>query len=514
MADTLAELLHDCAEQWPEQVAVGDASRQVMLTYRQLDTLVTGLASQLHGAGVRQGNTVGIFSDNCPEYVLALFTVIATGACAAPLNPGLAPPELTARLAELGAVAAIVPAHLYNGFAKTKHAATVAWKLTLAGAEQAELSAPQTSSVQASAAPQAPYDIALLMLTSGTTAAPKIVPLTHDNLLASISHIRSVYRLTPSDSTLLVMPLFHGHGLVAGLLASIASGGTAWVPTGGRFHASRFWPDVIAARATWYTAVPTIHQILLARVKSDYPQHDYPQHDYPHLRFVRSCSAPLAPAIHKDLEAAFSAPFLQAYSMTEAHQVSSNPLPTDGQDKPGSVGLPTGVEIQITGPDAQRVVKGATGEVWIRGAAVTSGYFDNPAANAESFSGGWFRTGDLAYLDPNGYLFLAGRIKEIINRGGEKISPASVDAALQSNPKVEDALSFGVPDHKYGEEINAAVVLRPGQCADEAELKQDVLAWLSPFEVPKRIYFVSDLPRTEKGTPDRRQLAALLNTSL
>jgi oxalate---CoA ligase len=509
---TLSDVLGSSASTWPSRVAVGDAARNRALTYREVDAVVADLASQLRRLGVAQGDTVGLFSDNCLEYVLALFAVVAAGASVAPLNPGLAPSQVTARLAALGAAVTIVPAHLYDGFVKAYPAmAGTAWKLALdEGPEwQAHVVTSQTTPVRAPVVASVPGDVALLTMTSGTTAAPKVVPLTHANLLASIDGICTVYRFTPDDATLLVMPLFHGHGLVAGLLATLASGGAAYVPTGGRFHARTFWPDMVTAGATWYTAVPTIHQILLARAGTDYPKDGYKR-----LRFARSCSAALAPAVSSDLEAAFSAPVVQAYGMTEtAHQVSSNPLPVVGPDKPASVGLATGVEIQVTGPDGRLAATAKTGEVWVRGAAVTSGYLNNAEANAEGFSGGWFRTGDLAYRDADGYLFLTGRIKEMINRGGEKISPAAVDAVLQSNPKVEDALSFGVPDKHYGEEINAAVVLRPGQSATEAELKQYALARLAPFEVPKRISFVSDLPLTGKGAPDRRGLAALLAPS-
>jgi oxalate---CoA ligase len=346
------------------------------------------------------------------------------------------------------------------------------------------------------------------MLTSGTTATPKVVPLTHANLRAALNGIRNVYRLTPDDATLLVMPLFHGHGLIAGLLATLASGGAAFMPSGGRFHASTFWPDMAAAQATWYTAVPTIHQILLARAARDYPA-DGP----PGLRFVRSCSAPLAPAVLRGLETTFSAPVLQAYGMTEtAHQVTSSPLPSDGPDKPGSVGIATGTDIQVTRPDGTSAATEQEGEIWVRGAAVASGYLGNPQASAESFTNGWFRSGDLGHQDADGYLFLTGRIKEIINRGGEKISPAAVDEVLQSNPGVEEALSFAVPDPTYGEELYAAVVLRAGHTVTQGELTDYSRARLSAFEVPKRIFFLTHLPRTEKGTGDRRQLAELLRT--
>jgi acyl-CoA synthetase (AMP-forming)/AMP-acid ligase II len=348
-------------------------------------------------------------------------------------------------------------------------------------------------------------EVAILLLTSGTTAAPKVVPLTHANLLASVNGIRDIYRLATDDATLLVMPLFHGHGLIAGLLATLASGGAGFMPSGGRFHAGRFWPEMAGARATWYTAVPTIHQILLARASTDYPKGGYPD-----LRFVRSSSAPLAPAVLQDFETVFSAPVLQAYGMTEtAHQAASNPLPGDGPDKPASVGIATGTEIKVIRPDG-RPAAGETGEIWIRGSAVTSGYLGDPQATAASFSDGWFHSGDLGYQDADGYLFLTGRIKEIINRGGEKISPDAVDEVLQSNPDVEDALSFPVPDEKYGEEIYAAVVLRPGHAISEDDLKAYSGSELSAFEVPKRIFFLTSLPRTEKGAGDRRRLAALL----
>ena len=517
MAATITQLLEESATRWPEQVALSDSSGDRALTYRRLGDLAGDLAGQLPRHRIADGDPVAIVSDSCIEYVLALFTLLAAGARAVPLNPALAAPQLISRLGDVRARAVIVPEHLYGDFASTHNAVELP-VLTLAvtpgpdGRCHATLSsAPvpgpgrgpgQTRGLE----PPHAGDAAILMLTSGTTAAPKVVPLTDANLLASIDGIRSIYQLTPEDATLLVMPLFHGHGLIAGLLATLASGGAGFMPGGGRFHAGRFWQEMAVARATWYTAVPTIHQILLARAGSEYPAGGYPN-----LRFARSCSAPLAPAVQQDLESAFSAPVLQAYGMTEtAHQVASNPLPGNGPDKTASVGIPTGTQIQVTRPDSNPAEPGETGEIWIRGAAVTSGYLANPQATADSFTAGWFRTGDLGHKDADGYLFLTGRVKEIINRGGEKISPAAVDQILQSNPSVEDALSFGVPDKEYGEDIQAAVVLRPGHTVTEAELKDYSRSRLSPFEVPKRIFFVAQLPRTEKGTGDRRRLSALL----
>ena len=523
MTATLTELLHESAGTWPERVAVSDGADERAITYRDLNVLVGDLAAELNRRGVGRGDSVAIVADNCTEYVLALFAVVAAGACAAPLNPQLAAGELDSRLGQVEARAVVVPARLYDDFAGLgDHRTLPMWKLVLTqegqGKERqvkAELTGEPLSNHGTGPAetgepsPPPADDVALLLLTSGTTAAPKVVPLTHSGLLASINGIRGIYRLTPDDATLLVMPLFHGHGLIAGLLATLASGGTGVMPAGGRFHAGRFWPEMIAAQATWYTAVPTIHQILLARVGSDYPDDGYP-----HLRFVRSCSAPLAPEVLRNLEAAFSVPVLEAYGMTEtAHQVASNPLPGDGPDKPGSVGIETGVEIRVTRADGELAAAGETGEVWIRGAAVTSGYLGDAQATAESFTGGWFHSGDLGYTDADGYLFLTGRIKEIIDRGGEKISPAAVDKVLQSHASVEDALSFPVPDEKYGEEIYAAAVLRPGHSLSEDELKDYSRTRLSAFEVPKRIFFLASLPRTEKGADDRRQLTVRFGTA-
>lgn len=515
---TLCELLTDSARRWPDRVAVGTAAGERKLTYRELGTLARDLAAKLHGLGIGRSDTVAIFSDNSLEFVLALFGVLFAGAAAAPLNPQLAASEVVSRLTAMRAKATIVPDHLYGAFA-AQHAAAAgtAWKLTLGpaatGLQTAILSTPAAGPAPASAAARPDQvtasEVAIVMLTAGTTAAPKVVPLTHANVVSSVDGVCTTCRLAPGDATLLVMPLSHGHGLIGGLLATLASGGSGWMPTGGRFHASTFWADLAGAEATWYTAVPTIHQILLARAASDYPR-DHP----PRLRFIRSASASLAPAVLGDLEAAFSAPVIPAYGMTEtAHQAASNPLPADGPVKPASVGLATGVQIQVTGPDGTHAPAGVTGEIWVRGPAVTAGYRDNPDANAASFTGSWFHTGDLGYQDTDGYLFLKGRIKEIIDRGGEKISPAEVDAVLQANPKVEDAISFAVPDPIYGEEINAAVILRPGQAATEDELRRYCLATLSAFEVPKRLFFMTSFPHTVKGADDRHRLAAALGLS-
>lgn len=256
-------------------------------------------------------------------------------------------------------------------------------------------------------------DVALFLHTSGTTSRPKGVPLTQLNLASSVLNIKSVYKLTESDSTILILPLFHVHGLVAGLLSSLAAGASVTLPAVGRFSASTFWSDMLSYSATWYTAVPTMHQILVDRHLSK------PEPSYPKMRFIRSCSASLAPSLLAQVEEAFGAPVLEAYAMTEAsHQMTSNPLPEDGPRKPGSVGKPAGVEMCILDGHGDMQAAGVNGEVCIRGPNVTKGYTNNPDANDAAFQFGWFHTGDIGFFDSDGYLHLVGRTKELINRGG------------------------------------------------------------------------------------------------
>jgi acyl-CoA synthetase (AMP-forming)/AMP-acid ligase II len=300
------------------------------------------------------------------------------------------------------------------------------------------------------------------------------------------------------------MPLFHVHGLVASVLATLLAGGTVLAPP--RFNPLSFWSTVKDYRASWYSAVPTIHQVLLARAKAGAPPAGAE-----HLRFIRSCSAALPPRMMADLEERLGVPVLEAYGMTEAaHQMASNPLPPEVR-KPGSVGRGTEVALAILNEAGQPLPPGVPGEVAIKGPNVFRGYEHNPEANAASFTQGWFRTGDQGYLDGEGYLTLTGRIKELINRGGEKISPREIDEALLAHPAVAEAVCFGIPDRVYGEEVAAAVVLKGS--ATEAELMAHCRASLADFKCPKVIYLVAAIPRTDTGKIQRRHVAAKITAS-
>ncbi len=355
--------------------------------------------------------------------------------------------------------------------------------------------------------PDARYELsdrdAIVLFTSGTTNQAKMVPLTHANVAASVQGICSTYELGPQDATVAVMPLFHGHGLLSVMLASLASGGCVLLPARGRFSAHTFWDDMRAAAATWFTAVPTIHRILLQRSTRDCPGPNAVP-----LRFVRSCSAPLNVAVALAMERTFGAPVLSAYGMTEtAHQASSQPLPQRGPVKHGSVGRPTGVRVRIIDPDGRTCSTGTAGEVWVNGPTVARGYLANPADTMRNFVDGWFRTGDLGALDEDGHLFLTGRIKNIINRGGEKISPEHVEAVLAECRGVTEAAVFAIPDATYGERVGAAVVVADGESVAAEEILQASRNRLAPFEVPERLTVVAALPHTAKGALDRRAVA-------
>lgn len=316
-------------------------------------------------------------------------------------------------------------------------------------------------------------------------------------MVAITDNIVATYQLTPEDRTYLVMPLFHVHGLQAGFLAPLLSGGTVIVPA--KFSASEFWHDFIKYKANWYTAVPTIHQILL---KSPLPS------PIPPIRFIRSCSSPLSPTTFHALEAALHAPVLEAYAMTEAaHQMTSNPLPPAAR-KPGTVGIGQGVEVRILDSDGAPLPQGSEGEICIRGVNVTKGYINNDKANKESFTrDGFFRTGDQGKLDSEGYVQITGRIKELINRGGEKISPIEVDNALAAHPAVSEAVSFALESELYGQEVGAAIVVKPGEKVTVEQLKTFVAEKLARFKIPTKIWFIDIMPKTATGKIQRRLVA-------
>jgi acyl-CoA synthetase (AMP-forming)/AMP-acid ligase II len=484
----------------PSNVAIAISGDGPVVNYDQLRQQVLSVAADLNRFGLGRGDRIAMALPNGLEMIVC-FLAAATAGAASPLNPAYTRDEFKFYLEDTGACALIVPP---NGGDAARAAAgdnVLIIEADLDPAGQVRLSANgNTAGSRAGDYPN-PDDTALILHTSGTTSRPKRVPLSHVNLMTSARNVAATYNLTAEDVSLCVMPLFHVHGLVASTLATLLTGGAVVVPPG--FNPLSFWSTVSEHRATWYSAVPTIHQLLLSRRKAG-PRPEGAEH----LRFIRSCSAALAPQTMADIEERFGVPILEAYGMTEAaHQMASNPLPP-GARKPGSVGRGTAVEIAILDEAGNQLPVGTTGEVSIRGKNVFGGYEGNTSANAESFSNGWFRTGDQGFLDSEGYLTLVGRIKELINRGGEKISPREIDEALLTHAAVAEAVCFGISDRVYGEEVVAAVVLKDS--ATEKELIAHCSSSLADFKCPRKIYIVETIPRTATGKIQRRNVAAAI----
>jgi acyl-CoA synthetase (AMP-forming)/AMP-acid ligase II len=489
---TLAQILVNSYGNAPAVIAELPA---VTLTYQQLSDQIEQLAARMRGTGLQPGDVVALVLPNGPAFVVVMLALVRARLVAAPLDPAYPTFELRTFLDDFQPRAVIAD----DPSSAATHGA-VATEVPVWNAAM-DISGVVSISQLGESAPGVPdtpaaEDPALLLHTSGTTGLPKGVSLSHANVLLSALHTAQHYALTAADRSLVVLPMHHGHGLIGATLSTLVSGGAVVVPP--RFSASRFWTQFRTHEVTWFTAVPTIHEILLSRADRD----GAPERG---ARFIRSCSAELAPTVQQKVEQRFGAPVLEAYGMTEtAHQVASNPLPPL-QRKPGTVGFATGVEIAVVNDAGVQCAPNHAGEVVVRGPTVAGGYRNNPEATAAAFIGGWFRTGDIGVLDDDGYLALTGRIKDMINRGGEKISPTEIDDVLLSDPDVADAASFGVPDTKYGEEVWAAVVVR-GQ-ADAAAVQDFSRSRLAAFKVPKVIRVVPTIPKNSMGKVDRQALA-------
>ncbi|TGO87347.1 hypothetical protein BPOR_0232g00070 [Botrytis porri] len=471
------------------------------ITYKQLTAEISSFQKKLAKLGVTPQAAVSIALPNTYEFIIAFLAAAWQRGIAAPLNSAYKQEEFEFYIDDLSSAVALVPK---GSFQKDGPAVRAARKYNAAIAEcywngrevvldvkdEGKLKGKGNQKVEQAQ----PDDVALVLHTSGTTGRPKAVPLTHRNLTTTMKNIQATYKLTPADRTMLVMPLFHVHGLLAGFLAPLMSGGSVIVPP--KFSASEFWSDFITHKANWYTAVPTIHQILLKNP---------PPTTKPNIRFIRSCSSPLSPTTFHALEETYNAPVLEAYAMTEAsHQMTSNALPP-GKRQPGSVGIGQGVEVRILDGEGKEVPIGSEGEISIRGENVTKGYLNNEKANKESFTkDGFFRTGDQGKMDKDRYVFITGRIKELINKGGEKISPIELDNVLARLPAVSEAVSFAIPDEMYGQDVGVAIVLKPDEKLTASGLKQWVADKVAKFKVPKQVYFTDVMPKTATGKIQRR----------
>jgi len=496
MADTVLTLLQG-ADDAP---AIGSPGAPP-LSHAGLRALAADTVAALNAIGIGRGDRVAIVLPNGPE-MAAAFIAIAAGATTCPLNPAYRADEFEFYLNDLGAKALVAMGETPARAVAAKLGIPVlelapgalAGAFTLAGGTPGTAARPGLAGAD---------DVALVLHTSGTTSRPKIVPLSQANLCASARHIGRALALTPADTCLNIMPLFHIHGLIAATLSSLAAGGQVVCAPG--FNALKFFATLDAVKPSWYTAVPTMHQAILERARRNADIIARAP-----LRLIRSSSASLPPQVMTELEAVFGCPVLESYGMTEAtHQMTSNPLPPAPR-KPGSVGVAAGPEVGIMDEEGNLLPQGALGEIVIRGPNVTKGYENNPDANLKGFAGGWFRTGDQGSLDEEGYLRITGRLKEIINRGGEKISPLEVDEVLMDHPAVQQVVTFAVPHAKLGEEVGAAIVLREGMTCAENELRDFARKKLADFKVPRHVVFLAEIPKGATGKLQRIGLAAKL----
>ena len=476
------------------------------LTHAALMALVQRTVGTLNALGAGRNDRVAIVLPNGPE-MATCFLAGACGVATAPLNPAYRADEFQFYLSDLNAKLLIVEQGSTSPAVEVARQLGVRLVALIPGTAAGDFTLQAMddgASVPAAAGGLAqPDDVSMVLHTSGTTSRPKIVPLSQANLCASATHIARTLQFTPEDRGLNIMPLFHIHGLIAGVLAPLAAGSQVFCTPG--FNALKFFGWMDEARPTWYTAVPTMHQTILSRAAKNADV--IARHP---LRFIRSSSSSMPPQVIAEMEQVFGTALIESYGMTEAtHQMASNPLPPAVR-KPGTVGVAAGPEVAIMAADGALLPRGSTGEIVIRGPNVTRGYENNDKANAEGFSGGWFRTGDQGVMDDDGYISITGRLKEIINRGGEKISPREVDEVLMDHPAVAQVVCFGMPHAKLGEEVAAAVVLREGQTATERDLQDFVATRLADFKVPKKILLLDEIPKGATGKLQRIGLAAKL----
>ncbi|MEP6657398.1 MAG: non-ribosomal peptide synthetase [Betaproteobacteria bacterium] len=498
---TLAQMLRLHARRTPTAAALVAPGRRVT-SYAELEAQREAVARALGSADVRWGDRVAVALPQGPEMAAALLT-FGAHASVVPCDASRGALHVRAVLQRSAARALVIPAGDAGMCAVAEALGVRVLEASWDAATPAGLF-DVAHAGRAAAVPEAStHDIALILLTSGTTAAPKLVPLTHANVLHGAASVVATLGLTPADRSLLVMPLSHVHGIVAGLLASIAAGGSVACP--GAFVADAFGEWVQELAPSWYTAVPTIHGAIVSAMRSGSSSSSCGL-----LRFVRSSSAHLPPRLAIELAEVFAAPVIEAYGMTEAsHQIASTALPP-ARCKHGSVGRAQEVEVATLGADGALNVAGQWGEIVIRGPAVMTGYLDDDTENAAAFVDRWFRTGDAGVIDADGYVHLTGRLKEIINRGGEKIAPAEIEQALLAHPAVNDAAAFAIAHPTLGEDCAAAVAWRAGAQVSEEELRQFLLARLPAFKVPSTLWMVEEIPRSSTGKVQRFGLAERL----
>lgn len=498
--------------QWLENIT-DDAGRPAllapgkpMLTYAELKQHIENVSKTLRGFGISRKSRVAVISPNGPEMASAFLSVTSCAAYA-PLNSNYKKEEYEFYLTDLKASALLVHCQLDTPAREVAQSKGIPVIEMIPGENKEagwfELKGKPFAAASTQGVAE-PDDTALILYTSGTTSRPKMVPLSQRNIFTSAYNIGATLGLSSDDRCLNLMPLFHIHGLMAALLASLNVCASVVCTPGFKDELFIAWLKEFSP--TWYTAVPTIHQAVLQMVEK-YPEIT----NVVNFRLVRSSSSSMPPVVMERLEKTFNIPVIEAYGMTEAaHQMACNPMPPKKR-KPGSVGPAAGPELAIMAENGELLPPGPIGEVVIRGENVMKGYENNPQANEKAFTNGWFHTGDQGYLDEDGYLFLTGRLKELINRGGQKVSPREIDEVLLTHSLVGQAVAFAIPHQRLGEAVGAAVVLKEGAAVSEQELRHFAAEQLVSYKVPQQIVFLDEIPKGATGKLQRNGLAEKLS---
>lgn len=483
-----------------QRLAAYDSARKVIrcartgksLTCGELQIEVEEMGHSLMREGLRRKDKVLLMMGNSVEFAVSFFGIAEFGGIAVPVNTMLKKKELEYLIEDSQAAAVLVEEKFLEQIPK-KYCQDV--RRQKEGLLLLKIGDGRTEEKERYV--QKPQDVAMMLYTSGTTGNPKGVILSYRNLISKAEHITEAHQLTKEDTVLCVLPWFHINGLVITLITPLFSGGT--IVIGGKFSVTNFWNDVEKYHATWFSGVPTMYSHLLSR---GIPEGK----DKSSLRFARSASSPLPVAVLEQFERECGVPVIESYGITEgASQITTNPMPPQVR-KPGSVGLPYGNAVRVVNSEGKDLPVGELGEVLIKGDNITRGYYHKDEETEKAFTGEWFHSGDLGYLDEDGYLYLDGRIKELINRAGEKFSPREVDEILYRMEEVELAATVGVPDEIYGEEVAAFIKLREGCTLSAEAVKEWCASRIASYKVPRKVYFVADLPQGGNGKIQRLKL--------
>jgi oxalate---CoA ligase len=501
---TIAAVIRAHAELRPDRPAMV-ASRFAVLSYRELVAQIAQTRDGLRQAGFDRNARIAVALPTGAEAALAIVAV-ASSAAAVPLDPKLTFAEVESCLRILRPDAVLLAGDQVAGKVAEQHRLPViAAHFARDGRLGMQLTVPQIGPAAPSEDPD-PEAPAFILHTSGTTADPNLVPFSHRNMLAAAARVQSWFALTPQDRCLSVSPIHYSHGITTTVLPPLLTGGSIALPANPSLVDLSEWFGTLAP--TWYSAGPTLHLAVLEKARA------WPDARSLHsLRFISSAGAAIAEELRENMESVLGIPVLEHYGSSETAQLAAN-APPPGRSKPGTCGIPWPETIIIVGPDGRRLPAGAQGEILVQGPTVMAGYLNAPELNRIAFVDGWYRTGDIGSLDADGFLSLHGRKRETINRGSEKIAPIEIDEALMRHPDVVEAAAYGVPHPRLGEDVAAAVVLRPGARATPIELREFVGARLARFKIPRRISIVDQLPKGLTGKVKRKRLSEAFQENL